>query len=87
MFLPPVRYLTTEKKETAKKCTMKIFIIRNAYLLSTIYYCGDQTRRMGWTGHVAQIMCTCSILVCKPEGNRPPGRPGRRRKGNIRNGS
>jgi hypothetical protein len=39
-----------------------------------------KSRRMGWAGHVARIgkMNAYRILVVKPEGKRPLGRPRRR---------
>jgi hypothetical protein len=43
--------------------------------------------RMGWAGHVARTMerrGTCRVLVEKPDGNRPLGRPRRRWEDNIR---
>jgi hypothetical protein len=46
-----------------------------------------KTRRMGWAGHVARMgekMNAYRILVGKPEGKRPLGRPRRRREDNIR---
>jgi hypothetical protein len=42
---------------------------------------------MRWTGHVARMGETsnaCKLLVGKPEGRRPLGRPRRRWLGNIR---
>jgi hypothetical protein len=44
---------------------------------------------MRWVGHVAHIgdmRNTCKILVGKPEGKRPLGRPRRRWEGNIKIG-
>jgi hypothetical protein len=48
-----------------------------------------KSRRMRWTGHVAQMGETRNvyrILVGKPEGKRPPGRPRRRWVDNIEKG-
>jgi hypothetical protein len=44
-----------------------------------------KSRRMRWVGHVARMeeMRNAYILVGKPEGKRPLGRPRRRWKGNI----
>jgi hypothetical protein len=45
-----------------------------------------QSRRMSWAGHVAQMgekRNAYRILVGKPEGNRPLGRPRRRWVDNI----
>jgi hypothetical protein len=45
-----------------------------------------KSRRMRWTGHVARMgekRNEDTILVGKPEGERPVGRPGRRRVDNI----
>jgi hypothetical protein len=44
-------------------------------------------RRMRWAGHVARMgpkRNACRILVVKPEGKRPLGRPRRRWEDNIR---
>jgi hypothetical protein len=44
-------------------------------------------RRMRWAGHVArmgEVRGACNILVGKPEGRRPLGRPRRRWEGNIK---
>jgi hypothetical protein len=46
-----------------------------------------KARRMRWVGHVVRLgekRNACRLLVGKPEGKRPPGRPGRRRMDNIR---
>jgi hypothetical protein len=46
-----------------------------------------KSRRMKWTGHVARMRKRIGIyrvLVEKPEGNRPQGRPRRRWEDNIR---
>jgi hypothetical protein len=46
-----------------------------------------KSRRMRWVGHVARIGETrneCGILVGKPEGKRPLGRPRRRWVDNIK---
>jgi hypothetical protein len=46
-----------------------------------------KSRRMRWAGHVARMGAkrnACRILVAKPEGKRPRGRPGRRWVGNIK---
>jgi hypothetical protein len=45
------------------------------------------SRRLRWTGHVARIgekRDTYRILVGKPEGKRPLGRPRKRWEDNIR---
>ena len=42
---------------------------------------------MRWAGHVARMgerRGVCRVLVGKPEGKRPLGRPGRRWKDNIK---
>jgi hypothetical protein len=42
---------------------------------------------MTWTGHVARMRdrrCACRILVGRPDGKRPFGRPMRRWEGNIK---
>jgi hypothetical protein len=55
-------------------------------------YCSPSTiriiksRRMRWAGHVARMgekRNACMILVGKPEGKRPLGRPRRRWEDNI----
>ena len=46
-----------------------------------------KSRRMRWAGHVARMgkeRGVCSVLLGKPEGRRPVGRPRRRRVDNIR---
>jgi hypothetical protein len=46
-----------------------------------------KSRRMRWAGHVARIeekRNAYRLLVGKPEGKRPPGRPKRRWVDNIR---
>ena len=46
-----------------------------------------KSRRMRWVGHVARMgeeRGVYRVLVGKPEGRRPLGRPRRRRMGNIR---
>ena len=45
-----------------------------------------KSRRMRWAGHVARIgegRCVYRVLVGKPEGKRPLGRPRRRWEDNI----
>jgi hypothetical protein len=46
-----------------------------------------KSRRMRWAGHVAHIgegRCAYRILVGRPEGRRPLGRPRRRWEDNIK---
>jgi hypothetical protein len=45
-----------------------------------------KSRRMSWVEHVARMekRNTCRLLVGKPEGKRPPGRPRRRWMDNIK---
>jgi hypothetical protein len=46
-----------------------------------------KSRRMRWAGHVARMgedMCVHRVLVGKPEGKRPLGRPKRRWEDNIK---
>jgi hypothetical protein len=46
-----------------------------------------KSRRMRWAGHVAQMgeeRKVCKVLVGKPEGKRPLGRPRRRWKDGVR---
>jgi hypothetical protein len=46
-----------------------------------------KSRRMRWTGHIARVgemRNACNILVGKPEGQRPLGRPRCRWEDNIR---
>jgi len=44
-------------------------------------------RGMRWAGHVVRMgeRCVFGVLVGKPEGNRPLGRPRRRGEDNIKN--
>jgi len=49
-----------------------------------------KSRRMRWAGHVARMgerRVAYMVLARKPEGKRPLGKPMRRRKDNIKNGS
>jgi hypothetical protein len=46
-----------------------------------------KSRRMSWMGHVACMgegRCVYRVLVGRPEGNRPLGRPGHRWEDNIK---
>jgi hypothetical protein len=46
-----------------------------------------KARRMRWSGHVArtgEVRGACNILVGKPEGRKPLGRPRRRWEDNIK---
>jgi hypothetical protein len=46
-----------------------------------------KSRRMRWVGHVARMgekRNVCRLLVGKPDGKRPPGRPRRRWIDNIK---
>jgi hypothetical protein len=46
-----------------------------------------KSRRMRWAGHVARMgekQNACRILVAKPDGKRPLGRPRRRWEDNIK---
>jgi hypothetical protein len=46
-----------------------------------------KSRRMRWAGHVARMgeeRKVCKVLVGKPEGKRPPGRPRRKWEDGIR---
>jgi hypothetical protein len=46
-----------------------------------------KARRMRWEGHVArmgEVRCAYNILVGRPEGRRPLGRPRRRWEDNIK---
>ena len=60
--------------------------------LSDMYYSPNvfrviKTRRMRWAGHVARMgesRVVYRVLVGKPEGKRPLGRPRRRREDNIK---
>jgi hypothetical protein len=48
---------------------------------------GVKSRRMRWAGHVARMgegRCMQRVLVGKPEGKRPMGRPRRRWEDNIK---
>jgi hypothetical protein len=48
-----------------------------------------KSRRMRWAGHVARMgkrRGVCRVLVGKPEGKRPLGRPRRRCEDNIKMG-
>jgi hypothetical protein len=46
-----------------------------------------KSRRMRWAGHVVRTgegKGVCRVLVWRPEGKRPLGRPNRRREDNIK---
>ena len=54
--------------------------------LLTEYYYGDEMNRMGWVGQVVRMGergGMYRVLVWKPEGKRPLGRPRRRWEDNI----
>ena len=56
-------------------------------LSSTNIFRVIKLRRMRWVGHVARMgerRGVCRVLVGKPEGKRPLGRPRRRWEGNIK---
>jgi hypothetical protein len=60
--------------------------LRNLYSSSSIIRI-IKSRRMRWVGHVARMgkkRNAYRLLVGKPEGKRPQGRPRRRWVGNIR---
>jgi hypothetical protein len=60
--------------------------LRNLYSSSSIIRI-IKSRRTRWAGHVARMKekrNACRILVGKPEGNRPLGRPRRRWAENIK---
>jgi hypothetical protein len=60
--------------------------------LNDLYYSPNiiqliKSRRMRWAGHVARMgewRCVYKVLVGKPEGKRPLGRPRRRWEDNIK---
>jgi hypothetical protein len=52
----------------------------------TKYYLGDEVKEDGWSGHVTrmgEMRNAYKIVVGKPEGKRPLGRPRRRWEDNI----
>jgi hypothetical protein len=59
-------------------------------LYSSLYITRQiKSRRMKWAGHVARMgegRNLCRVLVGKPEGRKPLGRPRRRREDGIRMG-
>ena len=58
-------------------------------LSSTNIFRVIKLRRMRWVGHVARMgerRGVCRVLVGKPEGKRPLGRPRRRWEDNIKTG-
>jgi len=74
-FLPPASLTPTL---FLPDCT---FIIINLYLVLI------KSRRMRWAGHVARVgkrRGVYRVLVGKPEGKRPLGRPRRRWEDNIK---
>jgi hypothetical protein len=51
------------------------------------YYSGDQIKKNDMAGHMARMgdkRCACSVLVGRPEGKKPFGRPRRRWEDNIK---
>jgi hypothetical protein len=57
--------------------------------LNVLYVSGDKSRRMRWAGHVARVgerKGVFRVLVGRPEGNRPLGKPRRRWDDNIKMG-
>jgi len=69
--------------EAGEDCTMRNFIICRLHQILL----RDQINGARWVGHVARMgeMRNCyTILVGKPEGKRPLGKPRRRREDNIR---
>jgi hypothetical protein len=71
---------------------MPLFIIiisssSSSSSISIIIIRVTKSRRMRWAGHVARMgerRGVCRVLVRKPEGRRPLGRPRRRWKDNIK---
>jgi hypothetical protein len=64
------------KEQRMEEIAVRSFIIR-AYSQILL----GRSRRMRWTGHVARMGeegKVCKVLVGKPEGKTPLGRPGRR---------
>ena len=58
-------------------------------MLLTEYCAGGKSRRMRWAGHVTRMgegRGVYRVLVGKPEGKRPLGRPRRRWEDNIKMG-
>ena len=54
---------------------------------SRLIFLAIKSRRMSWAGHVActgERRIVYRVLVGKPEGKRPLGRPRRRREDNIK---
>ena len=67
-------------QSTTKRCNVSLFI---SIICCTVI----KSRRMRWPGHVAHTgeeRGVCRVLVGKPEGKRPLGRPRRRWVDNIR---
>jgi hypothetical protein len=65
-----------------RSCTMRSFIIYTHPQISL-----GKSRRMRWAGHVTRVgeeTKVCKVLVGKPEGKRPLGRPRRRWEDGIR---
>ena len=61
--------------------------IENAYIKLQNYFNKVKSRRLRWAGHVAhmeQSRNAYRVLVGKPEGKRPLGRPRRRWEDNIK---
>jgi hypothetical protein len=71
-----------KRQEVGENCIMRNFISIIPSIIRII-----KSRRMRWAGHVARMgekRNSYRILVGKPEGNRPLGRPRRRCVENIK---
>ena len=70
-------------------CVLRDWKVANKFTLQfhILFQSLDFSRRMRWAGHVARMgerRGVYRVLVGKPEGNRPLGRPRRRWEDNIK---
>ena len=78
--------LTTEKYVLSLLCLLHVEELSDLYSLLNIVRV-VKSRRMRWAGYVARMgegRGVHRVLVGKPEGKRPLGRPRRRREDNIK---
>jgi hypothetical protein len=76
------RCVTTQKPNTKDSCTELQLLTSSPDIVRV-----NKPRRLTWTGHVACMEArrgAYRVLVGKPEGRRPLGRPRSRREGNIK---
>ena len=79
---PTSRYILFDGENISFDASLVIYIYIYIYIVRVV-----KSRRMRWAGHVARIgegRGVHRVLVGKPEGKRPLGRPRRRWEDNIK---